>query len=102
LRVALLASLALCLGYVPASRMPAVQQVEAQLLDLRFRWRQPAPPADDIILVLIDDESIREIGRWPWSRAVIADGLARLTRARGRAARGGRCEVTARPHSIAF
>jgi adenylate cyclase len=84
LRVALLASLALCLGYVPASRMPAVQQVEAQLLDLRFRWRQPAPPADDIILVLIDDESIREIGRWPWSRAVIADGLARLTAAGAR------------------
>ena len=70
--------LALCLGYVPASRSPAVRQIEAQLLDLRFRWRPPAPPSDDIVLVLIDDASIREVGRWPWSRAVIADGLARL------------------------
>jgi adenylate cyclase len=68
----------LCLGYVPAARTPAVQQVEAQLLDVRFRMRPPAPPSDDIVLVLIDEQSIREIGRWPWSRAVLADGLRRL------------------------
>jgi adenylate cyclase len=68
----------LCLGYVPAARTPAVQQVEAQLLDARFRLRPPAPPSDDIVLVLIDERSIREIGRWPWSRAVLADGLKRL------------------------
>jgi adenylate cyclase len=68
----------LCLGYVPAARTPAVQQVEAQLLDVRFRLRPPAPRSDDIVLVLIDEQSIREIGRWPWSRAVLADGLKRL------------------------
>jgi adenylate cyclase len=79
LRVALLAMAALCLGYVPAARTPAVQQVEAQLLDVRFRLRAPARRSDDIVLVLIDERSIREIGRWPWSRAVLADGLARLT-----------------------
>jgi adenylate cyclase len=84
LRVALLATAALCLGYVPAARTPAVQQVEAQLLDLRFRLRSAAPPSDEIVLVLIDDQSIREIGRWPWSRAVIADALARLAAAGAR------------------
>ncbi len=83
-RVALLATLALCLGYLPASRSPAVQQIEAQLLDVRFRLRPPAPPSDDIVLVLIDDASIREVGRWPWSRAVIAEGLARLAAAGAR------------------
>jgi adenylate cyclase len=61
-----------------------VQQLEAQLLDLRFRLRPAAPPSDDIVLVLIDEESIREVGRWPWSRAVIADALARLTAAGAR------------------
>ncbi len=68
----------LCLSYLPAARTPAVEQVEAQLLDLRFRLRPPAPPSDDIVLVLIDEPSIREIGRWPWSRGVLADGLMRL------------------------
>jgi adenylate cyclase len=62
----------------------AVQRLEAQLLDLRFRLRPAVPPSDDIVLVLIDDESIREIGRWPWSRAVIADALAQLTAAGAR------------------
>jgi adenylate cyclase len=61
-----------------------VQQIEAQLLDLRFRLRPQAPPSDDIVLVLIDDASIREVGRWPWSRALIAEGLARLAEAGAR------------------
>jgi adenylate cyclase len=71
----------LCLGYVPAARTPAVQQVEAQLLDVRFRLRaqfSPEARSNDIVLVLIDEQSIREIGRWPWSRTVIAEGLRRL------------------------
>ncbi|HSJ99477.1 MAG TPA: CHASE2 domain-containing protein, partial [Myxococcota bacterium] len=61
-----------------------MQQLEAQLLDLRFRLRPPAPSSDGIVLVLIDDASIREVGRWPWSRAVIADALARLRAAGAR------------------
>ncbi|HEX6111821.1 MAG TPA: adenylate/guanylate cyclase domain-containing protein [Geminicoccaceae bacterium] len=80
----MLATLALCLGYLPVSRAPAVQQIEAQLLDLRFRLRPQAPPSDHIVLVLIDEASIREVGRWPWSRAVIAEGLARLSGAGAR------------------
>jgi adenylate cyclase len=68
----------LSLGYGPVVQTPALEQVEAQLLDVRFRLRPPAPPSDDIVLVLIDERSIREIGRWPWSRAVLADGLRRL------------------------
>jgi adenylate cyclase len=83
-RVALLATLALCLAYVPLSRTAAVQQIEAQLLDWRFWLRPPAPPSDDIVLVLIDDASIREIGRWPWSRAVMAGAVARLAAAGAR------------------
>jgi adenylate cyclase len=84
LRVALLATLALCLGYMPASQTPAARQIEAQLLDLRFRLRPATPASDDIVLVLIDDQSIQEVGRWPWSRTIIADALARLVAARAR------------------
>jgi adenylate cyclase len=82
--VALLTTLALCLAYGPLSRTAPVQLVEAQLLDLRLRLRPAAPPSDDIVLVLIDDVSIREVGRWPWSRAVMADALARLEAAGAR------------------
>lgn len=36
---------------------------------------------DDILIVAIDDESLRRLGRWPWSRAVHAQLLERLTAA---------------------
>ena len=37
-------------------------------------------PADDRIVILdVDDASIEHIGRWPWSRTVIADVLSKLS-----------------------
>lgn len=39
----------------------------------------PSPVADDRILVVaIDEKSLAELGRWPWSRRTHADLLARL------------------------
>ena len=76
--MALLATLGLALAQLAAGQAPLVQQIEARLLDLRFRLRPPAPPSDEILLVLIDDASIRALGRWPWSRAVVAKALGRL------------------------
>lgn len=37
-------------------------------LDMRFRLRGERPPDKDIVLVLIDDKSLQELGRWPWPR----------------------------------
>ena len=41
-------------------------------LNLRNSFRKPNP-APDIAIVMVDEKSISEIGRWPWSRAVMAD-----------------------------
>ncbi|MDG4594347.1 MAG: EAL domain-containing protein [Candidatus Contendobacter sp.] len=30
-------------------------------------------PADDIVIVAVDEQSLREVGRWPWSRRVHAE-----------------------------
>lgn len=37
-----------------------------------------APPDEDIVIVAIDDRSLAEIGRWPWSRGVHAALIERL------------------------
>jgi len=84
-RVALLVTLALLLAYFPARETAFVQTVEGQLLDLRFALRPQAPPPDEIVLVVIDDRSIREVGRWPWSRSVIAGLVRALSDAGARA-----------------
>jgi adenylate cyclase len=76
--VALLATLAIGAIYLPASQLDVVRQLEDQLLDLRFRLRPPRPPSDSVVLVRIDDRSLREVGRWPWSRATIARLIERL------------------------
>jgi serine/threonine-protein kinase len=37
--------------------------------------------AEQIAIVAIDDASIRQLGRWPWSRNLLADMIAQLSRA---------------------
>ena len=49
---------------------------------LRF-WSRPAP--DDIVIVAIDNSSLAQIGRWPWSREVHAALIRRLDQAGARA-----------------
>jgi len=45
-------------------------------------WRVPA---DDLVIVAIDEQSLRELGRWPWSRRIHADLIRKLTAAGAKA-----------------
>lgn len=51
---------------------PALQQLDYRLKDARFRVRGPVKPDNKVVVVAIDHKSIKEIGRWPWSREVTA------------------------------
>jgi CHASE2 domain-containing sensor protein len=42
-------------------------------------WTHPTP--DDIVIVAIDDASVKAIGRWPWKRAIHAQAIDQITRA---------------------
>jgi adenylate cyclase len=53
-------------------------RLEGETLDLRFRLRPPHVPPVSLVIVDIDDPSITEIGRWPWSRQVLARLLDRI------------------------
>jgi len=48
--------------------------MELKLYDLKFRVRGPKPASQDVVIVGIDDDSLKTVGRWPWSR----DDMARL------------------------
>lgn len=46
-----------------------LEAFEAKSYDLRFKTvRGVRPPADDVVIMAIDDKSIAELGRYPWSR----------------------------------
>src|SRR6187200_1818103 len=73
------AALAVALGLLDFFR-----NIELQTYDLRVAaTARPAAPADSVVLIAIDDESIRRmeplVGRWPWPRlihATVIDYLA--------------------------
>lgn len=48
---------------------PFLEAFEAKSYDLRFKqWRGPLAPSSNIAIIAIDDKSIAELGRFPWSR----------------------------------
>ncbi len=50
-----------------------IQVIDQKTTDFRFRMRgQQNTDAEKIAILAIDDESINQIGRWPWSREKIA------------------------------
>ena len=53
-------------------------RLETETLDLRFRLRPARPYPAPIVIAEIDNASIAEIGRWPWSRKILAQLLDRL------------------------
>lgn len=61
---------AICSFLLYKQAFPALQQLDFRMKDARFRIRGPVKPDNDIVVVAIDHKSIREIGRWPWSREV--------------------------------
>lgn len=48
------------------------EDVEGSLLDTRFQLRGPIDTSGLVVLVSIDEKSIDLVGRWPWSREVVA------------------------------
>ena len=53
-----------------------VSTLSQKLNDFFFRVRRPLPVSSQVALVLIDDATLAQHGRWPWPRAQ----LARLVR----------------------
>src|SRR3989339_589034 len=57
------------------------ESLELKTYDLRSLWRQGTKPAEQVAIVAIDDDSISKIGRWPWPRTLIAQGITAIKNA---------------------
>ncbi len=85
LGLALSGAIALSVGLLswiePDALVTPFRRIESATIDIRFKaFRGPRPATRDIVVVAVDEKSIKEIGRWPWSRATqarIVDGIAR-------------------------
>jgi serine/threonine-protein kinase len=52
--------------------------IELKTYDLRASTRKHTSPGEEIAIVVIDDESISRIGRWPWPRSYHAEMIDHL------------------------
>lgn len=59
-----------------------IVRLDHAALDYQFRLRGERSPDQDIVLVLIDEKSLKEIGRWPWPRDIQAQLIDRITAGR--------------------
>lgn len=62
-----------------------VQQLDAWLHDARLRLFAEVTPDPRVAIVAIDEASLASQGRWPWSRATLADLVERLFEREGAA-----------------
>jgi adenylate cyclase len=57
-----------------------LDQIELRTYDLRFSWRGVVTPAPEVVLAVVDEKSLDALGRWPWSRARMAELVDALSR----------------------
>ena len=62
-------------------RLPITEFIELKLYDLKFRYRGAREPASEVVIVAVDDASVKKVGRWPWSREVMAQLIGRIKEA---------------------
>lgn len=58
---------------------PFLRFMELKSLDLKFQARGKIQPGNEVIIAVIDDKSIDELGLWPWSRDIHAKLVEKLT-----------------------
>jgi adenylate cyclase len=74
-----LAVLAICLLHAAGVvQLGFVQRMENLAYDARLNLMMPATRDDRIVILDIDEKSLREQGRWPWSRNRLAEMVNKL------------------------
>ncbi|SFC46072.1 adenylate cyclase [Marinospirillum celere] len=71
----------LTLVFLVSLRPPVIVQALASALsDSYYPWNPRSYP-EELVFVEVENTSVQKFGRWPWSRSLIAEGLARLHQA---------------------
>ena len=75
---ALVLSVLMAAGTVLMCTTDTLRRIDLVIYDALIRLQYRDTPAE-VVIIAIDENSLRELGRWPWSRRVHAQLLDRLT-----------------------
>ncbi|MBF0528129.1 MAG: adenylate/guanylate cyclase domain-containing protein [Deltaproteobacteria bacterium] len=56
-----------------------MEMIELKSLDIRFRARGEIKPGPEVVIAVIDEKSVHDIGRWPWPRVKLAELIDALS-----------------------
>jgi CHASE2 domain-containing sensor protein/predicted Ser/Thr protein kinase len=59
-------------------RLDLLDTLDLKLYDVMMNFRSSAGVDTQIVLVDIDDDSIEKLGRWPWPRSQLAEGIRKI------------------------
>lgn len=59
--------------------------LDNRMTDAMFRWRGAMPTTDKVVIVDLDEKSLRQVGQWPWSRDTVARLIRQIGAARPKA-----------------
>ncbi|MFA7348454.1 MAG: adenylate/guanylate cyclase domain-containing protein [Desulfurivibrionaceae bacterium] len=79
-KVGCLATLAAVLLFASFGQQkpPLLETLDNRLTDTMFRWRGTVKPSQPIVIIDIDEKSLRTIGQWPWPRNTVARMIQNL------------------------
>ncbi|MEA3383748.1 MAG: adenylate/guanylate cyclase domain-containing protein [Campylobacterota bacterium] len=69
--------LSLLYSYIPKT----LESFDNRLRDYMFIIRGEEPDSKNVVIIDLDDKSLKKVGQWPWSRDIISDMLVNLTNA---------------------
>lgn len=58
--------------------LDTVDVLDLRFGDLKYKLRKPRESKAPVALIALDDASVREIGRWPWSRELVGEMTEKL------------------------
>jgi adenylate cyclase len=61
-----------------SNMMQVIETMDHRFNDLKFKFMKKKSTTAPVVLVSVDEESLREIGRWPWGRDTVADLTEKL------------------------
>ena len=73
--------LTLVSGYVYSLDLHLINLLELRAYDLKILSREKRPISGNVVIVDVDEKSLKEKGRWPWPRTLMAELVNRLSEA---------------------
>jgi adenylate cyclase len=65
--------------YIYSLELPLFHLLELKSYDFKVRARGERPITDQVVIVAVDEKSLKEKGRWPWPRTYMADLVEKIS-----------------------